>query len=89
MIFKYEDKYDDSIHHEEKFQFPLMKQIEDYAKKHDCSILDASRVVVPEYALKLPWRDEEFDAELKRQQDEELAAASETRLFARIKRGEV
>lgn len=45
---------------EEKFKFPLMQAIEEYAEEHDVSILKASDVVVPEYALKLPWRDEEY-----------------------------
>ena len=47
-------------HKEEKFKFPLLAQIEAYAEEHDCSILKASKVVVPEYALKLPWRDQEY-----------------------------
>ena len=47
-------------HSEEKFKFPLLAQIEEYAEEHDCSILAASKVVVPKYALELPWRDEEL-----------------------------
>ncbi len=45
---------------EKKFEFPLMRQILDYAETHDVSILRASETVVPEYALKLPWRDQEY-----------------------------
>lgn len=53
-------------HSEEKFKFPLLEQIENYAEEHNCSILKASKVVVPEYALKLPFRDQElFDSALQ------------------------
>ncbi|MGM9608098.1 MAG: hypothetical protein ACI3XJ_11395 [Oscillospiraceae bacterium] len=58
---------------EEKFQFPLMKQIEDYAEEHDISILAATKVVVPEYALKLPWRDEEYFHAAEEWQKKDLA----------------
>ena len=56
---------------EEKFKFPLLQLIEEYAEEHDCSILQASKAVVPEYALKLPWRDQElFDSALQWQMND-------------------
>ncbi|MGN1004522.1 MAG: hypothetical protein ACI4O5_06755 [Oscillospiraceae bacterium] len=61
-------------HHEEKFQFPLMKQIEDYAEEHDISILQASKVIVPQFSANLPWRDEEYFQSAAQWQQEDLAA---------------
>ena len=58
-------------YYEKKFKFPLLEQIEDYAEENDCSILKASKTVVPRYAMELPWRDQElFDSALKWQLDD-------------------
>ena len=73
-------------HHEEKFEFPLMKAIQDYAEEHDVSILRASKVVVPEFSNKLPWRDaEKFQAAQEWQQNDlkENAPKSLLRQFDR------
>ncbi len=58
---------------EEKFKFPLLAKIEEYAEEHDCSILQASKVVVPEYALELPWRDQEYFDSAAAWQQKDLA----------------
>lgn len=60
-------------HYEKPFQFPLMKQIEEYAEEHDVSILAASKVVVPAYALQLPWRDQEYFQSAAQWQQNDLA----------------
>ena len=69
---------------EEKFKFPLLKRIEDYAEEHDCSILVASRTVVPEYALELPWRDQELFDSAGAWQQEDIAKNSPHSLLRQI-----
>lgn len=57
--------------YEKKFKFPLLAQIEEYAEENNCSILKASKVVVPRYAADLPFRDKElFDSALQWQLDD-------------------
>lgn len=60
--------------HEEKFEYPLMKLIEERAKEKDISILAAAKVVIPEYAAPLRWRDEDFDEEMRLKDLDERAA---------------
>lgn len=67
---------DDSPHYEEKFEFPMMKLIRERAREKDCSILKALQEVVPEYALKLRFRDAEYNEEMFRQQQKQREAVS-------------
>jgi hypothetical protein len=73
------------VHHEEKFEFPLMRLIEQRAEEKDISILAAAKEVVPEYAAPLRWRDEEYGASLAKQQQEEIAANAQNSLLIRLK----
>jgi hypothetical protein len=73
------------VHHEEKFEFPLMQRIEQRAKEKDISILAASKEVVPEYAAPLKWRDEEYAGSLAKRQQEEIAANAKNSLLTKLK----
>ena len=70
-------------HYESKFEFPLWKLIQDYAKKNDTSYIAACLVVTPEYEKGIRYRDIEFEnaeigvrrAEMQAQVEEEIAEA--------------
>ncbi len=65
------------LRHEEPFEFPLMKLIEERAEKDDTSILAAAKKVIPEYAEPLRWRDEEYEIEMNQKEIDERAAITE------------
>jgi len=62
------------LHTEGKFEYPLMKQIHERAREKDISILAAAKIVIPEYSAPLRWRDEEFNAEMRKAEMEARAA---------------
>ena len=70
---------DDSEHYEEEFEFPMMRLIRQRAREKDISILKAIKEVVPEYALKLRFRDTEYNEEIFRKQQKEREAAATDR----------
>jgi len=54
-------------HYEEKFEFPLWRQIKQRAEEKDISYLKAADEIVPEYIKIIRYRDIEFeDREIKK-----------------------
>lgn len=66
-------------HFENKFEFPLMKLIEQRAIEKDISYLKAAEEVVPEYAIEIGYRDEEYDDFLIQKLEEERQAQKDNR----------
>ncbi len=70
-------------HYESKFEFPLWKLIQEYAKKNNVSYVQACLAVTPEYEKDIKYRDIEFEnkeigarrAEMQAQVEEEIAEA--------------
>ena len=58
-------------HHDEKFEFPLWKLIQQYGEEKDISYGQAADVMQLEYANKLRYRDLEFEeAEINKRRQE-------------------
>jgi hypothetical protein len=73
------------VHKEEKFEFPLMKLIMQRAEEKDISILAAAKEVVPEYALKLNWRDKEYSESLRKEQMAYYEANKKNSLLTKLR----
>lgn len=72
-------------HYEEKFEYPLMKLIREKAEEDDISIIAATKIVLPGYALALGWRDEEGNEALRQQQADYIAAHAKDSLLMKLK----
>ncbi len=65
------------LHHEEKFEYPLMKLIRERAEQLDISYLAAAKIVIPEYAAPLGWRDDEYSEKMRLAEIDARAAIME------------
>ena len=75
-------------HYEEKFEFPLWKIIQEYAKKHDCSYVDASEAVLSDYVKTIKYDDEEFEnkcVEIRHKELEAVSKEDEAKFGPRLK----